>query len=107
MRASCRNIRNNGCSLEDKVKKQDLSRLELARPRDEAEEDLLEFDGERESVEKHVDLEDAEEEEAEVLEHLGKKVPEEADVGGEVGNRQAAEDRRCSGGAETRRDMQR
>lgn len=36
-----------------------------------------------------VNLKDAEEEEAEVFEHLGKKVPEEADVGRQVGDGEA------------------
>lgn len=46
--------------------------------------DVLEFDGQRDGVEEDVDLEDAEEEQTEVLEHLGKEIPEEADVRGQV-----------------------
>ncbi len=45
---------------------------------------LLEFDGQRDGVEEDVNLEDAEEEQAEVFEHLGKEIPEEADVGGQI-----------------------
>ena len=53
--------------------------------------DLLELDGEREGVEKHVDLEDAEEEEAEVVEHLGEEIPKETDVRSQVRHRQTGE----------------
>ncbi len=48
------------------------------------QEDLLEFDGQRDGVEEDVDLEDAEEEEAEVFKHLSEEIPEEADVRGQV-----------------------
>lgn len=46
--------------------------------------DSLEFDGQRDAVEENVDLENAEEEEAEMFKHLGKEIPEESDVGGQV-----------------------
>lgn len=45
---------------------------------------ILEFDGQRDGVEEDVDLEDAEEEQTEVFKHLGKEIPEEADVRGQV-----------------------
>lgn len=48
------------------------------------EEDLLQFDGQRDGVEEDVNLEDEEEEEPKVLKHLRKEIPEEADIGGEV-----------------------
>lgn len=48
------------------------------------EKDSLEFDGQRDGVEENVDLEDAEEEKAEMFKHLGKEIPEEADVRSEV-----------------------
>ncbi len=48
------------------------------------QEDLLEFDGQRDGVEEDVDLEDAEEEETEVFKHLSEEIPEEADVRGQV-----------------------
>lgn len=48
------------------------------------QKDSLEFDGQRDGVEENVDLEDAKEEEAEMLKHLGKEIPEEADVRGQV-----------------------
>lgn len=66
----------------------DLNKLEILRScwADREREDLLEFDGERQSVEKDVNLEDAEEEKAKVLEHLGEEIPKEANIGGEVGN---------------------
>lgn len=51
---------------------------------------LLEFDGQRDGIEEDVDLEDAEEEEAEMFKHFGKEIPEEADVGGQVRNGEAA-----------------
>lgn len=47
-------------------------------------EDLLEFDWKRDSVEKDINLEDAQEEKAKVFEHLSKKIPEEANIWGEV-----------------------
>lgn len=50
--------------------------------------DLLEFDGQRDGVEENINLEDAEEEEAEMFKHLGKEIPEEADVRSEVRNRE-------------------
>lgn len=46
--------------------------------------DLLEFDWKRDSVEKDINLEDAQEEKAKVFEHLSKKIPEEANIRGEV-----------------------
>lgn len=49
------------------------------------EEDLLQFDGQRDGVEEDVNLEDEEEEESKVFKHLRKEIPEEADVGGQVG----------------------
>jgi len=48
------------------------------------EVDLLEFDRQRNGVEENIDLEYAEEEEAEMLKHLGKEIPEETDVRGQV-----------------------
>lgn len=54
-------------------------------------QDLLEFDGERDGVKEHIDLEDADEEETEVLKHLRKEVPEESDVWSQVWNRKSAE----------------
>lgn len=47
-------------------------------------EDLLEFDWKRDSVEEDINLEDAQEEKAKVFEHLSKKIPEEANIWGEV-----------------------
>lgn len=49
---------------------------------------LLEFDGQGDGVEEDVDLEDEEEEEPKVFEHLRKEIPEEADVGGQVWDRE-------------------
>lgn len=48
------------------------------------EEDLLEFDGQRNGVEEDINLEDAEEEETKVFKHLGKEIPEEANVRGQI-----------------------
>lgn len=90
MMASCMKIRNTGCSLQ---------RTCVIRPLVFAwgggfysrrrSEHSLEFDGQRDGVDEDVNLKDAEEEEAEVFEHLGEKVPEEADVGRQVGDGEA------------------
>lgn len=48
------------------------------------EEDLLEFDGQGDGIEEDINLEDEEEEQPKVFKHLGKEIPEEADVGGQV-----------------------
>lgn len=48
------------------------------------EEDLLQFDGQRDGIEEDINLEDEEEEEPKVFKHLRKEIPEEADVGGQV-----------------------
>lgn len=50
------------------------------------ERDLLQFDRQRDGVEEDIDLEDEEEEEPEVFKHLRKEIPEEANVGGQVGH---------------------
>lgn len=48
------------------------------------EEDLLQFDGQRDGIEEDINLEDEEEKEPKVFKHLRKEIPEEADVGGQV-----------------------
>lgn len=46
--------------------------------------DSLQFDGERDGVEKDVDLEYADEEETEVFKHLSKEIPEKPNVWSEI-----------------------
>ena len=100
-------IKNTGCSLqhththisdlvtqkqqnEKTVRESKKEKVEDDNKRD-VSFDLLEFDGEWEGVEEHVDLEDAEEEETEVIEHLSEEIPEETDVRGQVRYRQTGE----------------
>lgn len=45
---------------------------------------LLEFDRKRDGIQKDVNLEDANEEETKMFKHLGKEIPEEADIWCEI-----------------------
>ena len=67
-------------------------RLEHGHKSDEGEGEqegvLPQSDGERDDVDKHVELEGGDEEEAKVLEHLGEKVPKEPHVRRQLGHGQ-------------------
>lgn len=54
---------------------------------------LLQFHCQGNGVEEGIDLKDAHKEEAEVLKHFSKEVPEQSNIGSEVGNRKARMDR--------------
>lgn len=86
--ANCMKIRNTGCSLH--WADRHAEEPEQTTLRCPQEEHLLEFDGQRNGVEEDVNLEDAEEEEAEMFKHFCKEIPEEADVGSQVRNGEAA-----------------